>query len=168
MTKGLDFYCCLEELLILVLVFSRYFCETLLDFYDPCPVKEELRLKIVGRLIKEGSNADEPANIALSDYSSLRWEICKVEKFWLPCLHLISSSSHTMKFQIMGGKMTENLGFKSLLRKVKIVLSFFLFVTIFEHLVLQNREYASKPAVFFFNKKSGTKGGWWYYVIFKN
>ena len=50
----------------------RYFCETLLDFYDPCPVKEELRLKIVGRLIKEGSNADEPANIALSDYSSLR------------------------------------------------------------------------------------------------
>ena len=72
MTKGLDFYCCLEELLILVLVFSRYFCETLLDFYDPCPVKEELRLKIVGRLIKEGSNADEPANIALSDYSSLR------------------------------------------------------------------------------------------------
>ena len=54
------------------LFFSRYFCETLLDFYDPCPVKEELRLKIVGRLIKEGSNADEPANIALSDYSSLR------------------------------------------------------------------------------------------------
>jgi hypothetical protein len=34
-------------------------------------VKEQLRNKIVSRLVKEGSNADEPANIALSDYSSL-------------------------------------------------------------------------------------------------
>lgn len=50
---------------------GRYFCETLLDFQDPCPVKEQLRNKIVSRLLKEGSNADEPANIALSDYSSL-------------------------------------------------------------------------------------------------
>ncbi len=50
---------------------GRYFCETLLDFQDPCPVKESLRNKIVTRLLKEGSNADEPANIALSDYSSL-------------------------------------------------------------------------------------------------
>jgi hypothetical protein len=33
-----------------------------------------------------------------------------------------------MKIQIMGGKITENLGFKSLLRKVKIFLSFFLFI----------------------------------------
>ena len=43
----------------------------MLDFYDPCPVKEELRNKIVTRLLREGSNADEPSNIALSDYSSL-------------------------------------------------------------------------------------------------
>ena len=50
---------------------GRYFCETLLDFFDPCPVKEELRNKIVGRLIRDGSNADDPANIALTDYSSL-------------------------------------------------------------------------------------------------
>ena len=48
-----------------------YFCETLLDFHDPCVNKEQLRNKIVSRLLKEGSNADEPANIALSDYSSL-------------------------------------------------------------------------------------------------
>ena len=41
------------------------------DFQDPCPVNEQLRAKIVSRLIKEGSNANEPANIALSDYSSL-------------------------------------------------------------------------------------------------
>lgn len=49
----------------------RYFCETLLDFFDPCLGKEQLRAKIVNRLVKEGSTADEPANIALSDYSSL-------------------------------------------------------------------------------------------------
>ena len=59
------------HLLLWLLSFSRYFCETLLDFHDPCPVKEQLRNKIVSRLLKEGSNADEPANIALSDYSSL-------------------------------------------------------------------------------------------------
>ena len=51
--------------------YSRYFCETMLDFQDPCPVKDALRMKIITRLLKEGSNADEPANIALSDYSSL-------------------------------------------------------------------------------------------------
>ena len=33
-----------------------------------------------------------------------------------------------MKIQIMGGEITENLGFKSPLRKVKIVLLFFLFI----------------------------------------
>jgi hypothetical protein len=42
-----------------------------LDFCDPCPVKEELRNKIVSRLLREGSSADEPSNIAMSDYSSL-------------------------------------------------------------------------------------------------
>ena len=35
------------------------------------------------------------------------------------CFHLISGSSLSMKIQIMGGKITENLGFKSLLWKVK-------------------------------------------------
>ena len=49
----------------------RYFCETLLDFYDPSPMKEELRNKIITRLLREGSSADEPSNVALSDYSSL-------------------------------------------------------------------------------------------------
>ena len=43
----------------------------MLDFQDPCPVKDALRMKIITRLLKEGSNADEPANIAPSDYSSL-------------------------------------------------------------------------------------------------
>ena len=54
-----------------VSVCSRYFCETLLDHQDPCPLKDALRLKILTRLTREGSTADEPANIALSDYSSL-------------------------------------------------------------------------------------------------
>ncbi|XP_011558325.3 cytosolic carboxypeptidase 2 [Plutella xylostella] len=49
---------------------GRTFCETLLDFYDEDPSKERLRNKIVTRLLKEGSNADEPTNIELSDYSS--------------------------------------------------------------------------------------------------
>ncbi|XP_045492620.1 cytosolic carboxypeptidase 2-like [Colias croceus] len=49
---------------------GKTFCETLLDFYDDDPSKERLRNKIVTRLLKEGSNADEPTNIDLSDYSS--------------------------------------------------------------------------------------------------
>ncbi|KAH9641938.1 hypothetical protein HF086_011688 [Spodoptera exigua] len=49
---------------------GRTFCETLLDFCDEDPSKERLRTKIVTRLLKEGSNADEPTNIDLSDYSS--------------------------------------------------------------------------------------------------
>ncbi|XP_046995654.1 cytosolic carboxypeptidase Nna1-like [Schistocerca americana] len=56
---------------------GRYFCETLLDFCDQEPSKivnaakkERLRVKIVTRLMKEGSSADEPTNITLSDYSS--------------------------------------------------------------------------------------------------
>ncbi|TRY80438.1 hypothetical protein TCAL_04730 [Tigriopus californicus] len=50
---------------------GRYFCETLQDFLNPCPINEQLRMKIVSRLVKEGSTADEPSNIALTDYSSL-------------------------------------------------------------------------------------------------
>ncbi|KAF5308100.1 hypothetical protein FQR65_LT00643 [Abscondita terminalis] len=49
---------------------GRSFCQTLLDFYDDDPRKERLRSKIVDRLLAEGSNADEPTNIPLSDYSS--------------------------------------------------------------------------------------------------
>ncbi|XP_075213726.1 nna1 carboxypeptidase [Lycorma delicatula] len=49
---------------------GRAFCETLLDFCDENPAKERLRMKIITRLVKEGSNADEPTNIILSDYSS--------------------------------------------------------------------------------------------------
>ncbi|KAI4462564.1 cytosolic carboxypeptidase [Holotrichia oblita] len=49
---------------------GKSFCQTLLDFYDDDPRKERLRLKIISRLVKEGSNADEPTNIQLSDYSS--------------------------------------------------------------------------------------------------
>ena len=64
----------------------------------------------------------------------------------------ISASSLSMKIQIMGGTITENLGFKSPLWKVKFFLSFFLFIfkfsikncvslflIIFEYLVLQIR-----------------------------
>ncbi|KAJ8944755.1 hypothetical protein NQ318_011662 [Aromia moschata] len=49
---------------------GRSFSQTLLDYYDDNPRKERLRSKIVDRLTKEGSNADEPTNICLSDYSS--------------------------------------------------------------------------------------------------
>lgn len=49
---------------------GKSFCQTLLDYYDEDPRKEKLRVKIIDRLAKEGSNADEPTNINLSDYSS--------------------------------------------------------------------------------------------------
>lgn len=48
---------------------GRAFCETLLDFCDENPNKERLRNKIINRLLQEGSSADEPTNIDLSDYS---------------------------------------------------------------------------------------------------
>ena len=54
--------------------------------------------------------------------------IVKVLSLLEACFDLISGSSLHMKIQIMGGKITENLGFKSPLRKVKIFLSFFLFI----------------------------------------
>ena len=44
------------------------------------------------------------------------------------CFDLISGSSLDMKIQIMGEKISENLGFKFQLRKVKYFLSFFLFI----------------------------------------
>jgi hypothetical protein len=44
------------------------------------------------------------------------------------CFDLISGSSLSMKIQIMGGKITENLGFKSPLLKVNKFLFFFLFI----------------------------------------
>jgi hypothetical protein len=42
----------------------------------------------------------------------------KVLSFLEACFDLISSPSLSMKIQIMGGKTTEKLGFKSPLRKV--------------------------------------------------
>ena len=44
------------------------------------------------------------------------------------CLDLILSPLLSMKIQIVGGKITENLGFKSPLQKVKMFLFFFLFI----------------------------------------
>ena len=49
---------------------GRYSCETLHDLYDPDPPMDNLRCTILQRLVKE-SNANDPVNIALSDYSSL-------------------------------------------------------------------------------------------------
>ena len=54
------------------------------------------------------------------------WHI-KVLSLLETCFDLISGPSHHMKIQIMGRKMTENLGSKSLHQKVKIILSFFSF-----------------------------------------
>ena len=48
---------------------GRYFCETLLDFNDPSPPKEQLRYKILLKLLREKSTATEPNNIILSEYS---------------------------------------------------------------------------------------------------
>ena len=46
-------------------------------------------------------------------------------KYPISCFDLISRSSLHMKIQITGGKITENLGFKSLVRKVKFFFSLF-------------------------------------------
>ena len=53
--------------------------------------------------------------------------VTKVLSLLEACFDLISGSSLHMKIQIMGGKITENLGFKSPLRKVKNFLVFFSF-----------------------------------------
>ena len=52
---------------------------------------------------------------------------CRVLTFLEACFDLILSPSLSMKIQIMGGKISENLGFKSPLRKVKKILFLFLF-----------------------------------------
>lgn len=39
-------------------------------------MKEKLRMKIITRLQQEGSNADEPTNIELSDYSRFVFIVC--------------------------------------------------------------------------------------------
>ncbi|XP_011647853.1 cytosolic carboxypeptidase 2-like [Pogonomyrmex barbatus] len=54
---------------------GKAFCETLLDFSDQDPMKESLRFKIIARLTKEGSSAEEPTNIDLTDYSSNEGDI---------------------------------------------------------------------------------------------
>ena len=50
---------------------------------------------------------------------------CKVLSLLEAYFDLISGSTLSMKIQIMGGKITENLGLKSPLPKVKIFCSFF-------------------------------------------
>ncbi|KAK8738144.1 hypothetical protein OTU49_004067 [Cherax quadricarinatus] len=49
---------------------GRQFCETLFEYFDPQPIKEKLRNKLWSRLIKKGSNADEPASIDFSESNS--------------------------------------------------------------------------------------------------
>ncbi|KAF2362086.1 Peptidase M14 carboxypeptidase A [Trinorchestia longiramus] len=49
---------------------GRQFCETLHTYFDPLPVKEKLRHKLWARLVKKGSNADEPTAVDLSDSNS--------------------------------------------------------------------------------------------------
>ena len=76
----------------------------------------------------------------------------KVLSFLEACFELILGSSLHMKIQIMDRKVTENLGFKFPVRKVKIFLSFcpfyfqildkiayLCFLTIFEYIFLQIR-----------------------------
>ncbi|KAG5314297.1 NNAD carboxypeptidase, partial [Acromyrmex insinuator] len=59
---------------------GKAFCETLLDFFDQDPMKERLRNKIIARLAKEGSNAEEPINIDLTDYSSDEGDISQARR----------------------------------------------------------------------------------------
>ncbi|XP_069986707.1 cytosolic carboxypeptidase 2 isoform X2 [Penaeus vannamei] len=49
---------------------GRQFCETLVEYFDPQPIKEKLRNKLWSRLIKKGSSADEPASIDFSETNS--------------------------------------------------------------------------------------------------
>ena len=59
----------------------------------------------------------------------LEWlKVSKVLSLLEAYFDLISPPSLSMKMQIMGGKITKNLGFKSLLRKVKFFLFFSLFI----------------------------------------
>ena len=55
---------------------GRYFCETLLDFNDPSPPNEQLRYKILLRLLRDKSSATAPSNVILSEYSSLSSSEC--------------------------------------------------------------------------------------------
>ncbi|KAF0771287.1 cytosolic carboxypeptidase Nna1-like isoform X1 [Aphis craccivora] len=49
---------------------GQTFCETLLDYYNEDPRNEKMKLKICSRLMEQGSNAEQPKNIDISDYSS--------------------------------------------------------------------------------------------------
>ena len=66
------------------------------------------------------------------------------------CFDLISGSSLHMKIQIMGGKITENLGFKSPLRKVKI------FFVLFSKMV-KNKDMQFLWRILKMKKKKDTK-----------
>ena len=54
-------------------------------------------------------------------YYNICDRVTKVLSLLEACFDLISGSTLHMKIQIMGGKITENLGFKSPLRKVKLI-----------------------------------------------
>ena len=65
---------------------------------------------------------------SLNGLQSIISKVDKVLSLLEVCFDLISGSSLFMKIQIMGWKITENLGFKSSPRKFKKFLSFFLFI----------------------------------------
>ncbi|XP_050528383.1 cytosolic carboxypeptidase Nna1-like isoform X2 [Daktulosphaira vitifoliae] len=49
---------------------GKTFCETLLDYYSNHPHNERMKLKICSRLMEKGSNAEQPKNVEVSDYTS--------------------------------------------------------------------------------------------------
>ena len=67
-------------------------------------------------------------NIKVDTVLVFQHQNTKVLSLLEACFDLISVSSLSMIIQIVGGKITENLGFKSPLRKVKMFLFFFLFI----------------------------------------
>ena len=75
-----------------------------------------------------GEHLTAMTQVSLISKFKIRAHEKKVKNILEGCLGLIPSPLYSVKIQIMGGKITENLGFKSPLRKVKNFLSFFLFI----------------------------------------
>ena len=76
----------------------------------------------LGAIFKQDVSTLCPREVVFNDST------VKVLTLLEACFDLILDSLLSMKIQIMGGKITENLGFKSPLRKVKKILFFFLFL----------------------------------------
>jgi hypothetical protein len=103
----------------LSLLFKHFFL--ILDLINGLPERHNFDNYIKNRLKKWCPKGYDHS-------SNLEQLVYKVLSFLEACFDLISDSSLSRKIQIMGGKITENLGFKSPLRKVKKFPFFFIFI----------------------------------------